>query len=106
MVQPGADAVERRRNMLAHPGSIRTTAGELDLLRRREQAGIRQADPFHHTFGEPALQKLDERIDRASAVLADGFPARLCHWRDFHRNLVNLRAAHQGLDLARTDLKI
>src|ERR1035437_363977 len=106
MVQPRADAIEHRRHMLAHAGPVRTTARELDLMGRREKTGFLPANPFHHTLREPALQKLDERIDGPGAVRADGSPARLLDRRDLHRNLVNRRTADQGFDLAGRDLKI
>lgn len=84
--------------MLAHFGPVRATARELNLFRRREQAGIPQADTFHDARGHSSLQKLDQRINRASAVPTNGPPARLRDWGDFHRYLINLRAADQRLD--------
>src|SRR5271157_12701 len=36
LVQPGADAVEDRRDMLAHRGPVRATARKPDLVRRRK----------------------------------------------------------------------
>src|ERR1035437_1269276 len=106
MVQPRADAVEHRRHMLAHAGPIRTTARERDLMGRREKARFLPANPFHDALREPALQKLDERIDGAGAVRADGSPARLFDRRHPYRYLVNFRTADQGFDLAGRDLKI
>src|ERR1700688_863387 len=93
VVETGADAVEHRRNVLAHPGPVRTTARELDLIGRREKAGFLAANTFHDALGEASLQKLDERIDRAGAGCADGLPARLRDRRNFHRHLVYRRAA-------------
>src|ERR1039457_4935423 len=64
------------------------------------------AHQLHHTLGDPSLQKFDEGIDRSSAILADGFPARLRDRSYPHLNLVDLRAADQGFDFARRNLKI
>ena len=33
------------------------------------------ADPLHDPLGQSSLQQLDQRIDRARAVVANGFPA-------------------------------
>ena len=75
-VEPGADAIERRRNVLAHVCPIRTAAGQLDFLRRRKQAVALPTDPVHDAFGQAALQELNQRIDGSGAIPADGFPAR------------------------------
>ena len=76
LVEPGADAVEHRGDVLAHVGPVRAAARQLDLVRRRKQAVAFPADPVHHALGEPALQQLHQRVDRARAVAADRLPAR------------------------------
>ena len=106
LVESGADAIEHCRHMLAHICPVRATARKLDLLGRREQARVLPANPFHDALGKPSLEKLDERINRARAVRADGFPASLGDRSNFHRDFVNLRAADQSVDRARSDLKI
>ena len=75
VVKPGSDTIEHGRNMLAHPGPVRTTAREFDLIGRREKAFSLLTNALHHALGEASLQKLDERIDGAGAVLADGYSA-------------------------------
>ena len=50
-VEPGANSIEHRRNMLAHAGPVRTAAGELDLARRRKQAVALPAHPIHDALG-------------------------------------------------------
>src|SRR4051812_4932586 len=106
LVESSADAIEYRRHMLAHIGPVRTTARKLDFLRRWKQACILPANPFHHTFRKTPLEQLHERINCPSAVGTDGLPARLCDGSDFHRDFVNLRSAYQGVNRARSDLKI
>src|SRR5580693_8044085 len=92
LVQPGTDAVEYRRHMLAHIRPVRATARKLDLLGRREQARILPANPFHHAFGKPPLKQLDQGINRTRTVRANGFPTSLADWSDFHRDFVDLRS--------------
>ena len=67
-IEPSADAQQRRRDVLAHRGVVRATAGELDLRWLREQAGALTANPLHHAFGKPALQQFHKRIDAAGAI--------------------------------------
>ena len=58
--QPGADAIERCRNVLAHPGRVRAAARELDFTGSRKQPVLLPADPIHHALGEAPLQKLHQ----------------------------------------------
>src|ERR1039457_2479936 len=88
VIEPRADAVQHRRDMLAHAGPVGATARKLDLLRGRKQAVVLPADPLHDTLGQPPLQQLAQRIDRARAVLADGFPLPFRDRRHFQRDLV------------------
>ena len=81
-IEPRADAQQRRRDVLAHRGVVRATAGELDFGWLREQAGALTANPLHHPFGKPALQQFDQRVDAARAIGADRFPLRLRHLAD------------------------
>src|SRR5207249_4463466 len=75
-VEAPSDSVEHCRDVLAHRRPVRAAAGQIDLAWRREQAGPVPADALHDALGEASLQELDERVDRARAVLADGAPAR------------------------------
>lgn len=87
-IEPRADAIQHRRDMLAHIGPVGATARKLDLIRRGKQALMLPADPLHHALGQASLQQLDQRIDRARAVVANGFPVRLPDGRHFQRDLV------------------
>ena len=95
--------------------SMKTAVSVPDDLFRLADAAARRlrvsrsqllAHQLHHTLGEPSLRKFDEGIDRSSAILADGFPARLRDRSYPHLNLVDLRAADQGFDFAWRNLKI
>ena len=71
IVQTSSDAVECRRDVLAHRSPIRAAAIELDFLGRGEGPRIRRADALHHVLGEAPLQQLDQGIDRGRALLAE-----------------------------------
>ncbi|HEY8067237.1 MAG TPA: hypothetical protein VIF40_21295 [Methylosinus sp.] len=49
-VEARPDAIERRRDMLAHIRPIWAGARHFDLARGREQAVTLAADPFHDIF--------------------------------------------------------
>src|SRR5207249_9111437 len=55
---------------------------------------------------EASLQELDEGVDGARAVPADGAPAGSRHRSDRHLHVVHRRAADERRDAARADLQI
>src|SRR5674476_401651 len=105
-VESGADAIQYRRDVLAHVCPIRTTARELDFLRRREQAVTLSTDSVHDAFCQAALQEFYQRIDSSGAIPADGFPACSRDRRDGDLDLVEFRPGHHRSDLALRDLQV
>src|SRR5207247_2598508 len=106
LVEPGADAVEYRRNVLAHRGPVGATAREPDLGRRGEQPGLLPTDALHNACGEAPPEQLDQGVDRARAVRANRGPARLRHGRDLDGHPVDLRAADQRPHVAGRDPEV
>src|SRR5262249_1006533 len=106
VIKPCADTIERRGDMLAHIRPIRTAAGQLDFAGRRKQAIALPAHPVHDALGQAALQKLDQRVDRAGAILADSFPVCRLDRPDGDLDLVELRTRDQRGDLALADLQV
>ena len=88
LIQARTYAIKHGGDVLTHGGPVRATTIELNVARRREQAGSRHADAFHHGFGKPSLQKFDQRIDRVGAVGADGLPLLPRNRRNANNNLV------------------
>src|SRR4029453_10204209 len=64
------------------------------------------AETRHDALREASLQELDEGVDGARAVLADGAPTGARHRPDRDLHLVHRRAADERRDAARPDLEI
>ena len=63
-VEPRADAVQHRRDVLAHVGPVRAAARQLDLAGAGNRPSPCAADPLHDALGQAPLQQLDQRVDR------------------------------------------
>src|ERR1700722_19620919 len=92
MVQPVANAIERRRDMFAHAGPVWAGAGHFDLVRRREHAVSAPGHDFHNTLGQFALQKLDQRADLAAALRFYIFSAADWQRLDLDRDAIEIGA--------------
>src|ERR1039458_5689344 len=89
--------------MFAYRRPVRAGALQLDLVRRGKKAGFLASDDPHHMVGEAPAQQLDQRADRARALVAKPFPLRLGCRGDADLDLVQLLPANRRLDLARPD---
>ena len=103
-IEPRADAIEHRCNVLAHRRIVRATASEPDFLWPRKQAGILTAQPLHHPFGKSSLQQFHQGVDPARTVGAKRLPAGRAHVSDADLDLIDLRPADNRRYLAGCDL--
>src|SRR5580692_12233934 len=90
-VESRTNAIERRRDVLAHVGPVRTAARQLDFLGRWKEAVALLADSVHDALGQPTLKEFDHGVDLSSAIPADGVPARGRDRRDGNLDLVERR---------------
>ena len=89
LVEARADAIQHRRDMLAHAGPVRATARKLDLRGRRKQTlhSAGRSAPSRLATAVPCSSSTSESI-APRAILADGFPLRLRDRRHLQRDLV------------------
>jgi hypothetical protein len=89
-IESRADAIEYRRDVLAHVRPIRTGAGQLDFAGRWKQAIAFSAYAVHDAFRQLPLQQFDQGIDRSGTVSTDRFPAARGNRRDGDLDLVEI----------------
>src|SRR6185369_14274041 len=64
------------------------------------------SDDAHHGFGQPSLQKLDERAYLPGALGLDAAPMASSQGLDRDLHAIDLRAAHEPRDLSGADFEI
>src|SRR6266478_6263798 len=105
-IEPGANAVERSRNVFAHVCPVRAAARQLDLLGRWKQTVALPADPVHDTLGQTALQEFNQGVDRSSAIPTDRLPARRLDGCNGDLDFVERRTGDHRYDLALRNLQV
>ena len=104
MIQPPRDSEKRRGNMLAHARPVRTRAIHRDLFRLGKQAIVPMGDDLHHILRKPALEKLYERADLASAPRPHSLPSGFIERSNGNLHFIDFRATDKCRNPAAFDL--
>ena len=105
-VEPVADRIEHRRQVLAEVGPVGAGAPEFHLPWPGKHPVARPGQPPHHVVGQPAGEEVNERADRRSTVGLDRPPRLRRQGRDRDRHVIRHRSGHHRVDPAAGEQEI
>ncbi len=106
VVEAGPDAIEDRRDMLAHRDPVRARAPKADLARPGKEPVRRRDQVRHHLRRQPPLEQFDDRGHAARAAIDQLLPAGRGDGIDFDPDVVDPRAADQCRHLPALDIEM